>query len=74
MRKNVRSSRPVVPVSPLGGHELPAFSRLEDQIGAILNKHMGSKNPYYPINSYEAGKMVECAAELAEFFRRREKP
>lgn len=69
MRRNVRSSRPVVPISPLGGRELPAFSRLEDQIGVILYKHFGSKNPSYPTNSWEAGKMVLCADELAKFIR-----
>jgi hypothetical protein len=44
--------------------------RLEDQIGIILYRYLGSKNADYPMNSFDALKMVQCAEELADFIRR----
>lgn len=42
---------------------------LEDEIGIIIVRHLGSKNPDYPDNSYECGKFVALAKDLAYFVR-----
>jgi len=38
--------------------------RTRDRIGIIIVKHLGSKNPHYPTNSYDATKFVALADEL----------
>lgn len=43
---------------------------LEDEIGIIIARHLASKNPDYPNNSYDCGKFVALANDLAYFVRR----
>lgn len=38
---------------------------LREHIGIIIVKHLGSRNPSYPTDSYTAHKFVALADELA---------
>lgn len=44
-----------------------------NQIGVIIVKHLGSKNPDYPDDSYTSRKFTALAKDLAQLFRETEK-
>jgi hypothetical protein len=43
--------------------------KLEDRIGIVIVRHLGSRNPSYPDDSFIAKKFVALANELAKTLR-----
>ena len=46
---------------------------LRDRIGIIIVKHLGSKNPSYPDDSYQSKRFVDLADELCALFQEESK-